>query len=178
VTSKHICWNVRALYYVDYRESGIFVHCIMLTIVNLACSCILLCRLSWFWNLRALYYVDYRESGIFMHIIMLTIVNLACSCTLLCPLSWVWNLRAPYCVHYCEFGMLFIHFIIQQLHLASRWGYVTNAYNTVVDKTKVVWDSEVRENAAAVNAYPDVTKLPAPSLHTWGNVLVRSLPFV
>ena len=79
-------------------SAGIFVHCIMLTIVILPCSC-KICRLSRFWNLRALYYVDYRQSGIFVHFIM-SIVVLESSCTLLCRLSWVWNLRALYFVDY------------------------------------------------------------------------------
>jgi hypothetical protein len=104
-------WNFRARYYVDYRESGIFVHCIMLTIVNC--------------HVRALYYVDYRVSGIFVHFVT-SIVVLESSCTLLCRLTWVWNLRALYCVDYREVSMLVVHFIIQQLYLANRWGYVAN----------------------------------------------------
>lgn len=112
-------WNLRSLYYVDYRE-----------------SCNSLCRLSWFWNHRAPYYVDYRDSGIFVHL-MSTIVILEISCSLLCWLLWICHVSAIYYVDYREFGMLFVHFIKHQLYLANRWGYVANEYTGWQDQGRM-----------------------------------------
>jgi hypothetical protein len=118
-------------------HAGILVLFVLSTIVNVACSCTLLCRLSWVWNFRARYYVDYRESGISVHCIMLTIVNLSCSCKLLCRLSRFWNLRTLYYVDYREVGMLVVHFIIQQLYLSNCWRYVANEYSGWQDQGRM-----------------------------------------
>ena len=155
-------WNHPALCCVDYRDYGIFMHFIMSTIVIMESSCALLCRLSWFWNICALYYVDYRNSGIILHFVVSTIVILVYSCTLLCRLPWF---RSVLTIYYTT--------AMPSQPLRVRCWWIQR-----VTRPRPYENSEVRETAAAVNAYPDITKLPARSLHTRGNVLVRPLPFV